>query len=83
MKYIPEVADINPSRQIAATISDNTQVSFVPMSAVDDITGKITVQKLGTCVRCVKAILFAEGDVIFARITPLYANGKSAIAKGL
>lgn len=42
MKYIPEVADINPSRQIAATISDNTQVSFVPMSAVDDITGKIT-----------------------------------------
>ena len=84
MKYIPEVADINPSRQIAATISDNTQVSFVPMSAVDDITGKITRPEIRHLCEVRKGYtFFAEGDVIFARITPCMQNGKSAIAKGL
>ncbi len=83
-KQISEVAETNPSKQSISTSSSDMQVSFVPMSAVDDITGTIKRPEIRSLSDVKKGYTyFAEGDVIFARITPCMQNGKSAIAKGL
>jgi type I restriction enzyme S subunit len=64
--------------------TDETPVSFVPMAAVDDVTGAIVkaqTRQIGDVWRGYKR--FAENDVIFAKITPCMENGKCAVAKGL
>lgn len=84
LKPINEVAEINPSKKELANCSEDMKVSFVPMSAVDGIAGRIKraeVKRL--CEVRNGYTFFSEGDVIFARITPCMQNGKSAIAKEL
>lgn len=74
---------INPSRSAASTLPPDTEVSFVPMDAVGD-DGSIRLDQ--TCrVSDVRQgyTFFAEGDVIIAKITPCFENGKGALARGL
>lgn len=66
------------------SLSQDVPISFVPMAAVDDVTGAIVAAEsrpIDDVWRGYKR--FAEGDVIFARITPCMENGKAAIATGL
>jgi type I restriction enzyme S subunit len=75
---------VNPSMSWPKSFAEDTLVSFVPMAAVDDVTGAIVAAEprpIGEIWRGYKR--FAEGDVIFARITPCMENGKAAIATGL
>ncbi|NMA48110.1 MAG: hypothetical protein GX945_16260 [Lentisphaerae bacterium] len=79
----PRVADINPRADIDG-MADDVEVSFVPMTDVDEVWGRIvgTQTRLLTDVR--KGFTpFANGDVIFAKITPCMQNGKAAIASKL
>jgi type I restriction enzyme S subunit len=79
-----EVTIINPSVKGRLPDTNDWQVSFVPMTAVDAITGMITnheVKKLGEVRR--GYTYFENNDVIFAKITPCMQNGKHAIAKNL
>jgi type I restriction enzyme, S subunit len=76
-----EVALINPR---AVRLDPEQQCAFIPMEAVDDLSGKV----LGIQVRRVAEVqkgytFFAENDVLFAKITPCMENGKAAIARGL
>jgi type I restriction enzyme S subunit len=81
---LSEVCEINPSRKKRTNYPDDMQVSFVPMSAVDDVTGSIVWPEVRSFSEVKSGYTwFLEGDVIFARITPCMQNGKSAIAKGL
>lgn len=81
---IPEYAEVNPSRKGQIDLLPDTFVSFVPMSAVDGITGKITEKHVKEYYKVSKGYTwFKGGDVIFARITPCMENGKSAIAINL
>ena len=81
---IPEFAEVNPSRKGQITLKDEDLVSFVPMKAVDDITGIIAKPEPRPYHEVGKGYTwFQDGDVIFARITPCMENGKSAIAKNL
>lgn len=80
----PEVCILNPKKSELKNIADSTEVTFVPMSAVDEVSGTIAnpeIKKLAE----VRAgyTYFAEGDLIFAKITPCMENGKSAIARDL
>ena len=83
MKTFPEVCEINPRRPRIQRNPDEP-TSFVPMAAVDEISGSIigmeTVpyQKVRSGYR-----YFENGDVLFAKITPSMQNGKAAIADGL
>lgn len=79
-----EVCAINPSRPAALSRADSEPTSFVPMDAVDAVSGGISrpllrpfgeIKKGYTC--------FVEGDVLFAKITPCMQNGKHAIARDL
>jgi type I restriction enzyme S subunit len=84
LKPIAEVAEINPPRVKITAYPNDLEVSFVPMSTVDDVTGRITKAEMRQLGEVRKGYtFFIDGDVIFARITPCMQNGKSAIAKGL
>ena len=64
--------------------ADETEISFVPMSAVDDETGTIAAPEKRAISDAWKGYKrFQNRDVIFARITPCMENGKAAIADNL
>ncbi len=79
-----EVATINPSKIEIANIKPSTEVSFVPMSAVSDITQKIEKFEITRLSEVRNGYTyFREDDVLFAKITPCMENGKITIAKDL
>ena len=83
IKTLGEVCEINPSRKEIATLSDNIDVSFVPMAAVSE-EGKLLEVKT----RKVKEVRkgfphFRENDILVAKITPCFENGKRWLAKSL
>jgi type I restriction enzyme S subunit len=81
---IGEACEVNPRMTRPEQFDDDTVVSFVPMAAVDDVSGAIVnpeARPIGEVWRGYKR--FAEGDVIFAKITPCMENGKAAVARGL
>lgn len=79
---IADVATFNPKHPVD---SDRSRVvSFVPMPAVDEELGAIVDATDRTLSEIWSSYThFAEGDVIFAKITPCMENGKAAIAANL
>jgi type I restriction enzyme S subunit len=82
---LSDVAELNPTRPRALSqFPDDYLVTFVPMPAVDQFSGKISSGEVRKLIEVKKGFTyFEEGDVIFAKITPCMQNGKSAIAIGL
>lgn len=79
-----EVCLLNPKKREVAKVEDGTPVSFVPMARVDDVSGTMDVSEVKSIGEVRKGYTyFAEGDVVFAKITPCMENGKSAIARNL
>lgn len=79
---IEELFAFNPKHD--KEFSDDLKVSFVPMSMVDDQTGTIQSHDCKLLGEVRKGYThFADGDVIFAKITPCMENGKSAVAQNL
>ena len=77
-----EVCEINPRRP-SIDRSDETPTTFIPMEAVDAKSGAANshMRPFGEIRR--GYTYFAEGDVLFAKITPCMQNGKHAIARDL
>jgi type I restriction enzyme S subunit len=81
---IPLFAEINPSRVGNVNLGPTDPVSFVPMKAVDDVTGTIAWPEKRLYAEVGKGYTwFKDGDEIFARITPCMQNGKAALARNL
>ena len=79
---LKDVVSFNPKHD--KSVSPQTLVSFVPMAAINEETGSI----MGHTERPLAEVSrgythFADGDVLFAKITPCMENGKAAIARGL
>ena len=65
-------------------MDDELDATFVPMAAVDEISGTIAHPEVKALGELRKGFTpFIENDVIFAKITPCMQNGKSAVARGL
>jgi len=80
---IKYVAQLNPSKSEVRGLSDNTIVSFIPMEAIGE-RGGIDVSRtrlLGDVLTGYSYI--TDGDVILAKITPCFENGKGAVVNGL
>jgi len=79
-----EVCEINPPKSEVKNLPDDMEVTFIPMSAVSEVTGKIEnpEKRLLAEVRN-DYTYFREDDVLFAKITPCMENGKFAIARNL
>src|SRR5437899_281775 len=79
---LEECAAFNPRHD--ATVSLDTQVSFIPMPAVSDVEGEIVTPTSRPFSEVAKGYTqFQKGDVIFAKITPCMENGKIAVARSL
>ena len=75
--------NINPAKSEIKGISSDTLVSFVPMESVGVYGGlcldqSISIEEVGS-----GYTYFSEGDVLVAKITPCFENGKAAIAERL
>jgi type I restriction enzyme S subunit len=78
------VCEVNPGRPANLSRSDDEPTSFVPMDAGDATSGTIAKTILRSFREIKKGYtFFAEGDILFAKITPCMQNGKHAIARGL
>jgi len=78
-----DVAEINPSLT-SADLSDDMEVSFLPMAAVEAGTGRLDASERRRYGDVKKGYTrFEDGDVLFAKITPCMENGKIAVATGL
>jgi len=78
-----DVCELNPRRPSLSRASD-APTSFVPMAAVaEDGKGIMKVEERPYAQVQHGYTYVADGDVLFAKITPCMQNGKHAIARGL
>ena len=80
---IGQLCMVNP-RSFTNCVEPDWLISFVPMAAVEARTGRIDLSQVKPYREVSKGYTrFAEGDVLFAKITPCMENGKIAVATGL
>lgn len=83
-RHLGEVCDVNPKLKPEELPSPDTQVSFIPMAAVDEVFGEIARPEVREYSQVAKGYTpFKDQDVLFAKITPCMENGKAAIADHL
>jgi len=76
-------ATVNPTRSELNGLSDDTEVSFVPMEAVCEYGGLRLEQTKPLAGLSTGYTYFRNGDVLVAKITPCFENGKGSIARDL
>ncbi|MDX2176444.1 MAG: N-6 DNA methylase [Candidatus Sumerlaeia bacterium] len=79
-----EVTEINPKKSELAELSGDTVVSFVPMATLGEHTMTFEPQesKLLSEVGA-SYTYFRNNDVLIAKVTPCFENGKAGIARNL
>ena len=78
------IVHINPRKSEVQDLNDSTQVSFVPMEDVNENQLTFNAPKSKSLGEVYQGYTyFREGDVILAKVTPCFENGKAGIAKGL
>jgi type I restriction enzyme S subunit len=84
LRQLGDICEINPRLPRDHGLGDDSEVSFVPMAAVNEVSGTIeaaTTRRYSEVKKGYTA--FADGDVLFAKITPCMENGKAALARSL
>lgn len=84
MVELGNVCEINPKKSELKTISENLEISFVPMADLNEnqIDFKpMQTRRLGEVIN--GYTYFNDNDVLLAKVTPCFENGKAGIAKGL
>ena len=81
---IKNVCTINPSKRELANLDPDTRVSFVPMSDINEhsMTFQPAKEKVFSEVSS-SYTYFADDDVLLAKVTPCFENGKAGIAREL
>jgi type I restriction enzyme S subunit len=75
------VAEINPPIPNEAVSDPDLEVSFVPMAGVSDITASVRTSEVRSVGACLKGYTsFRRHDILVAKITPCFENGKIAEA---
>lgn len=78
------VCELNPKLHADERPAADALVTFVPMAAVDEHLAAITTPEVRPYAEVQKGYTaFAEGDVLFAKVTPCMENGKAAVASNL
>lgn len=82
-KRLRFVAGLNPVRSEVNHLPEDTLTSFVPMEAVGEYGGLVLESEKQIVDVKVGYTYFADGDVVLAKITPCFENGKGALVEGL
>lgn len=77
------VMAVNPPARLARTLNAAAEVSFLPMEAVGEYGGLDLERTKPLDEIGAGYTAFEDGDVVVAKITPCFENGKGAIASGL
>ena len=79
-----EAVDINPKKSEVSGLPKSTEVSFVPMSDLNEWQIFFEAKHVKAITEVIKGYTyFKDRDVLLAKITPCFENGKAGIAKGL
>lgn len=81
---IADICVVNPPKSEIKNISENTLISFVPMAYLNEhrISFRpVEKKKLGDVLG--SYTYFRNNDVLLAKVTPCFENGKAGIARGL
>ena len=84
MVELGKICQFNPKKSEVKNLPKNHIVSFVPMSDLNSYNINFTIKQE----RCLKDVFngytyFSTGDILLARVTPCFENGKSGLAKNL
>ena len=80
---LSEVCKITPSKKEVSDLDSKMDVSFLRMASVSE-EGNIISHEVRKLQDVIKGFTyFKEGDVLLAKITPCFENGKRAIAKDM
>ena len=83
IKRLKYVAALNPRASEVRKLAPDTEVSFVPMEAVGEYGGLDLSLTKGLSDVADGYTYFSDGDVLVAKITPCFENGKGSLAGGL
>jgi type I restriction enzyme S subunit len=80
---LSHAVEVNPKLD-RSSLNDDLDVSFVPMAAVEPLSGGIDVSTVRKYAEVKKGYThFRDGDILFAKVTPCMENGKMAVARKL
>lgn len=84
VKSLDEIANFKPSKEEVRDCSGETEVSFVPMACINTYDASFTPTEIRN-LRDVSTgfTYFRDNDVLLAKITPCFENGKAGIARNL
>lgn len=81
---IGNICILNPVKSEVKEIADDTLVSFVPMSDISETDMLFTPQNITNLSEAYNGYTyFRDEDVLLAKVTPCFENGKSGIARDL
>jgi len=82
---IADVCDVNPRKSELDALPPATRVSFVPMKDLAEDSSDFTPQEERALdeVRQGAYTAFRDGDVLVAKVTPCFENGKAGVARKL
>jgi type I restriction enzyme M protein len=81
---IGSVCEFNPKKSEIRNLPNDLEVSFVPMSDLNEHEILFDIKQIKKKVEVYKGYTyFKENDVLLARVTPCFENGKSGIARNL
>lgn len=83
LKRLRHAARLNPPASEVRGMDAGTEVSFVPMEAVGEYGGLDLTRSRRFADIGPGYTYFRDGDVVVAKITPCFENGKGALASGL
>lgn len=84
LRKLGEICEINPRKPRLDVVPAETMVSFVPMAAVNEHQISFRASETRPIGEVYNGYTyFADGDVLIAKVTPCFENGKSGIARGL
>ncbi|OEE89414.1 hypothetical protein A1OQ_11575, partial [Enterovibrio norvegicus FF-162] len=79
-----DLGEINPRNQVDEDAETAVMATFVPMAAVSELHSIPIAGEARPWSEIKKGYThFANGDVLLAKITPCFENGKSAVVQGL
>jgi type I restriction enzyme S subunit len=80
---LKECCEINPRKSDDKSLMDDLEVSFIPMTAVSE-QGQFDLSETRKYADVKNGFTyFAEDDVLLAKITPCFENGKAGVAQNL
>jgi type I restriction enzyme M protein len=81
---IGSVCEFNPKKSEVRNLADDLKVSFVPMADLNEHRMLFNIKQIKNKAEVYKGYTyFKENDVLLARVTPCFENGKSGIARNL